>query len=240
MFYKPIKTSILPILNVSKPSVLAIIPARGGSKGIPHKNIAKLNGKPLIAYTIECAKKSKFVHEIVVSTDDSKIADISKRYGVKTLRRPSSLAQDRSSSESVFYHVLSTIKEDFPDIVVILQPTSPLRTSSDIDAAVKLFLKSKCDSVVSVCPVEHPPHWIYKKTSTDRLTSLLGKTLKRRQDASNYYRLNGAVYVTSAKQFLKRKKILTTNIKGYVMPHERSVDIDSLLDLKFAEFLLTV
>ena len=223
-------------------NILGIIPARGGSKGIPHKNITKLNGKPLIVHTIEAAKKSKLLNKIVVSTDDKKIATISKRHGIQVIHRPSKLAKDDTGGTPVFIHTIKEImQEDFePDIIVILQPTSPLRNNQDIDNAIRLFLNNNCDSVVSICKVEHPPFWIFKKTNSDKLNRFIktGKTIKRRQDSPPLYRLNGAVYVTTKQNLFKTKKIITSNIRGYVMPVERSADIDSYFDLKISELLL--
>jgi CMP-N-acetylneuraminic acid synthetase len=146
-----------------KTNVIAIIPARGGSKGIPRKNIRLLAGKPLIAYTIEAAFTSK-MDKVIVSTEDEEIAEISKKYGAEVIERPKGLAKDETPTIDVIFHVLEILKAKNynPDIVVLLQPTSPLRNAEDIYNAIKLFLDSDCESVVSVCEVEHPPYWSFE------------------------------------------------------------------------------
>jgi CMP-N-acetylneuraminic acid synthetase len=143
----------------------AIIPARGGSKDIPKKNIKPLRGKPLITYTIDYAKKSRCINKVVVSTEDEEIAEISRKYGAEVMERPENLAKGESPTIDVIFHVLKILKmKNYnPDIVVLLQPTSPLRSAKDIDNAIKLFLDSDCESVVSVYAVKHPPYWSFKK-----------------------------------------------------------------------------
>jgi len=223
-------------------SILAIIPARGSSKGMPRKNIRLLCGKPLIAYTIETALKSKLVDRVVVSTEDKEIADISKEHGAEVISRPPELAQDDTPSFPVFQHAITHLEEvnDYhPKIIVILQPTSPLRIVEDIDRAIEGFLEAKYDSVVSVCEVEHPPHWMYTLAG-ERLKPLIegGKKVVRRQDAPKVYRLNGAVYVSSRDTAMKENRVLGRDTKAYIMPLERSIDIDTELDFKLAEFLM--
>jgi len=224
-------------------NILAIIPARGGSKGIPRKNIKNLNGKPLIFYTIREAKKSKFLSRIVVSTDDEKISNVSKRYGVDVIKRPKKLAKDTTSSEAVIKHAINYLKKKerfHADIVVLLQPTSPLRKVNDIDNSIKKFLNSNCSCVVTVCETSHTPYWMYKITKNDKLEKLIKsrKVIKRRQDAPIVYQLNGAVYVFHAKKFLKDESIVGGDVRAYVMPYERSIDIDNIFDLKLANLIL--
>ena len=223
--------------------ILGIIPARGGSKGIPSKNIKKLHGKPLIFYTIREAKKSKFLSRIVVSTNDEKAANISKRYGVYVIKRPKKLSIDTTPSEAVIKHTINYLKkkEGFHvDIVVILQPTSPLRKVNDIDNSIKKFLNSNCSSVVTVCQTPHTPYWMYKIGRNDKLEKLIKskKVIKRRQDSPPVYQLNGAVYVTHAKKIMKDENIFSGDVRAYIMPYERSIDIDNVVDLKLADFLL--
>lgn len=223
-------------------NVVTIIPARGGSKGIPRKNVRLLCGKPLIAYTIEAARSSKLIDRVVVSTEDEEIAEVSKRYGAEVIRRPLELARDDSPSLLVYQHVIRHLEktEDYrPEIIVILQPTSPLRIVEDIDRAVEGFVKAKYDSIVSVCEVEHPPHWMYTLAG-NRLKPVIKdqENVTQRQDAPKVYRLNGAVYVTSREIIMKENRLLGRNTRAHIMPLERSIDIDTELDFKLADLLM--
>jgi len=225
-----------------KRNILAIIPARGDSKGIPQKNVRLLCGKPLIAYTLEAALSSKLIDRVVVSTEDEEIAEVSKRYGAEVISRPSELAQDDTPSLPVYQHAIRHLEkmEDYcPEIIVILQPTSPLRIVEDIDRAIEGFMKAKYDSIVSVCEVEHPPQWMYTLAG-NRLKPVIkdGGNVTRRQDAPKVYRLNGAVYVTSRDIIMKENRVLGRDTRAHIMPLERSIDIDTALDLKLAELLI--
>lgn len=222
--------------------ILAIIPARGGSKGIPRKNIRFLCGKRLIAYAIETALNSKLIDRVVVSTEDEEIAKITLAYGAEVIPRPLELAQDDTPSLPVYKHAINYLEqiENFhPDIIVILQPTSPLRTVKDIDRAIQKFLETECDSVVSVCEVEHSPHWIYTLEG-DSLKPVIegGEKITRRQDAPETCRLNGAIYVTYRDIIMEQNRVLGGDMRAYIMPVERSVDIDTGIDLKLAELLM--
>jgi len=223
-------------------SVLAIIPARGGSKGLPGKNIRKLAGKPLIAYSIGQALESRYIGRVVVSTEDSEIARVAARYQAEVIRRPDELALDDTSSVDALQHTLDYLKEAegySPDLVVLLQPTSPLRKVEDIDGAIDKLLEVGCDSVVSVCDVEHPAHWMYTLEG-ERLKPIIegGRKVGRRQDASKVYRLNGAVYVTHRDVVMRQDKVMGDDTRAYIMPRERSVDIDTEFDFKLAELLM--
>jgi len=178
--------------------ILAIIPARGGSKGLPRKNIRQLNGKPLIYYTIDEAMKSKFIDRVIVTTDDQEIAEISKKAGAEVIIRPPALAQDESPVTDAIFHVIDNIKGKKPDFIVLLQPTSPLREVNDIDGAIQLFLDGQCDSLMSVCQAEHSPYW-YFNIKNGLMTPLFDeKFLKiRRQELPPSYRPNGAIYILS-------------------------------------------
>ena len=147
-------------------NILAIIPARGGSKGIPRKNIKLLAGKPLIAYSIEAAIKSEFVNRVIVSTDDDEIEQISIKYGAEVIIRPKKLAEDDSPTIDGIIHALNILEKTgyLPDIVVLLQPTSPLRTQDDVDNAIIYYLKNKdkYDSLISICEFDHSPYWSLK------------------------------------------------------------------------------
>lgn len=226
-----------------KSTIIAIIPARGGSKSLPHKNIRLLNGKPLIYYTITEARKSKYLQRLLVSTEDSQITEISRKYGAEVIERPAALAQDDTPSRPVYQHVIGYLEEveNFsPDIIVVLQPTSPCRLAEDIDEAIEIFLETDCDSVVSVCETEHPPHWMFT-LEEDRLKPIFQDWDKvtQRQAAPKTYRLNGAVYVIHRDVIMEHKKgVMGSNIRPFIMSLERSVDIDSELDLKLAELLI--
>ena len=223
-------------------SVLAIILARGGSKGLPGKNIRKLAGKPLIAYSIGQALESRHIGRVVVSTEDKEIARVAARYQAEVIIRPDELALDDTSSVATLQHTLDYLKEAegySPDLVVLLQPTSPLRKVEDIDGAIDRLLEVGCDSVVSVCEVEHPAHWMYTLEG-ERLKPIVegGGEMGRRQDASKAYRLNGAVYVTHKDVVMKQDRVMGDDTRAYIMPRERSVDIDTEFDFKLAELLM--
>lgn len=226
-----------------KPNIIAIILARGGSKSLPYKNIRLLDGKPLIYHTITEARKSKYLQRLIVSTEDSHIAEIARKYGAEVIERPVALAQDDTPSRPVYQHVIGYLEEveNFsPDIIVVLQPTSPCRLVEDIDGAIEMFLKTDCDSVVSVCEAEHPPHWMFHMEGS-RLKPIFKDwdRVTQRQIAPKTYQLNGAVYVIHRDVIMEHKKgVMGSNIRAFIMPLERSVDIDSELDLKLAEIVI--
>lgn len=224
--------------------ILAVITARGGSKGVPQKNIRPLLGKPLIAYTIQSALQSKTLNRTIVSTDDETIAHISKQYGAEVpFVRPKQLATDTATSLSVLQHAVRYLadKEDYlADIIVCLQPTSPLRSAEDIDQAVNLCLSTGTDSVVSLCQAEHHPYWM-KKVVGGRVYSLMeedDKRYTRRQDLPPVYQLNGAIRVIKRNILLEEERMAGDNALAYIMPQERSIDIDTPIDFKIAELIL--
>ena len=225
-------------------AIIAIIPARGGSKSLPRKNIKLLAGKPLIAYTIETALKCKLLDRVIVSTDDTEIAAISKKHGAEVpFIRPRELALDTTPMLPVLQHAVSFIERNEKshiDIVVLLQPTSPFREVSDIKNCIKKLENEKADSVVTVCEVEHNPYFVMMRFQNDNLVPLLKmrELITRRQDAPNVYLLNGAVYVTRRDVLMNENKIFTDNTKAVIMPQERSIDLDRQLDFEFAEFLM--
>lgn len=232
----------------NKKEILAIIPARGGSKGIKRKNIYPLSGKPLIYYSIKEAKDSKLISRVVVSTEDREIAEVAKSFGCEVISRPEELAQDQTPTLPVLQHVVNFLKEKEnyqPDAIVIIQPTAPLRLASDIDGAVNKLLEAGCDSVVSVAqvPAHYNPAWI-KKVEGDVLLSFEGlridddKNKTRRQDLKNYYWKNGAVYAIKTDILMEKNSIFGETCRPFVMPEERSINIDSLLDLKMIELLM--
>lgn len=234
-----------------KIKILGIIPARGGSKGIPHKNIAHLNGKPLIYYSIREAKKSKLLDAFIVSTDDPKIADVAKKYGADVpFLRPKKIAGDRSPDIEFLQHAVEWVEKNrdwHPEIVVFLQPTAPSRTANDIDEALKMMLKNKCDSVRTVAdPSPHNPFkmWLF----TDKKRGLMKPLLLNayypklgtdvpRQLLPEYFLQVGLVYATKTK-FIKQGKVWGPKICGLIIPPERLVDIDAPKDLKHAARVL--
>lgn len=219
--------------------ILAIIPARGGSKGIPKKNIKLLNGKPLIYYTIEVARAIFNDCDICVSTDDDEIMQVVENFGLKIpFKRPLELATDTATSNDVLLHALEFYesKKIFYDIIVLLQPTSPLRTAQHVKEAISLY-REDIDIVVSV-KESHAPAVLCQENKDGYIELLFNKYTTRRQDIPNYYEYNGAVYVINVKS-LKNKGMSSCDKKiKYVMSATESVDIDSLADWNFVEYLL--
>ena len=230
----------------NKHEILAIIPARGGSKGVPRKNIKILAGRPLIAWTIETALKTSCINRVIVSTDDEEIARISNHHGVDVpFMRPKQFAGDTTSDMSVYQHALQWLDENEhyrPDIVVWLRPTSPLRSCADIEAAVKKLINTNADWVRSICPVEHHPYWMFRCGDNDKLSSFVeGIKLEnyfQRQLLPQAYRLNGAVDVAWRTTITKKKLLYSGDVRGYKMDIERSVDMDGELDFALAEILM--
>ena len=218
---------------------LAIIPARGGSKRLPRKNVLDLNGKPLIAYSIEAGLDSSYIDKVVVTSDDDEILTISKKYGAVTINRPNELASDIATTFDAIKHAVDNCEKY--DYIVLLQPTSPLRNEKHIDEAVELLESKKSNAVVSVCEMEHSPLW---SNTLDESLSMAGflkdeALNKRSQDLEKYYRLNGAIYICKTEKLLEEKSFfLKENIYAYVMDRENSIDIDEEIDFKIAEVIL--
>lgn len=223
-----------------KPKILALIPARGGSKGIQKKNIKLLFGKPLIAWTIDQAKKSEYLNKIIVTTEDEEIGEISRSWGAEIIKRPKELAKDESPTIDAIFHALEVLKSENynPDIIILLQPTSPLRTTKDIDNAMELFLNTNCESVVSVCELKHSPYWCFE-IEKGYLKSLFGDEYlrRRRQDLENVYMPNGAMYISTPENLRKYKGFYCLRTIPYIMPPERGIDIDNEVDFMLAELL---
>jgi CMP-N,N'-diacetyllegionaminic acid synthase len=225
--------------------VLAIVPARGGSKGFPGKNIHPLLQKPLIAWSIECALQSPSINRVIVSTDSEDIARISRQYGAEVpFMRPAQLAMDDTTDLPVYQHTLNWLaqyEKYLPDVIVWLRPTAPLRTSQDIEDAIKLLLDNTPDWVRSVCPVEHHPYWMYKTDDNTLVSFIEGIKIEqylRRQLLPPAYRLNGAVEVTWRSTIMEKELLYCGHMKAHIMPLERSVDIDHPIDLQIAEYYL--
>lgn len=225
---------------------LGLIPARGGSKGIPRKNIYPINGKPLIAYSIEAAveaKKSGCIDRVIVSTEDREIAELSLKYGAEVpFMRPDELASDQSKSVDCMIHAVQyykSIGEEYDDIV-LLQPTSPMRQAQDIAAAIEVYENAKVDSLVSCYREESISQY-----NSYHLSGLIGKALdrehnlgKRRQDIEPLYVRNGAIFITNVRYMLRTRLVICDTPAVYVMPKERSVNIDTLFDMRQVEWLL--
>lgn len=220
-------------------TVLAVIPARAGSKRFPGKNLAVLGGKPLIAWSIEAARSSRFVDRIVVSSDSTKIIDEARSFGADApFVRPAHLAADGASTWDTLAHALDEVAGF--DLVVLLQPTSPLRTTADVDAAIQLSV-DRGSPVVGVCRASKPPEWLYY-LEDDHMEPVVGgdRVVSRRQDARPAFAINGAVYVASVESLRENQGFLGADTLAYEMPPERSVDIDDELDLRLAASILEV
>jgi CMP-N,N'-diacetyllegionaminic acid synthase len=224
------------------PRVLAIIPARGGSKGLPRKNIIDLAGKPLIAWTIEASLKSKYITKTIVSSDDKEILSISKEYGAEVIKRPDHLASDYATSESVVKHVidyLESIGEMF-DIVVLLQPTSPLRSYKNIDSAFEVMFDSKATAVISVYEVDNKMLKTFSKNNSGFLYGISNNkySFMRRQDLPKIYMPNGSIYIINTKSFKEVNSFMTNKTLSYIMSKEKSRDIDERIDLDFCTLII--
>ena len=220
--------------------MIAIIPARGGSKGLPKKNMKIFNGKPLIQATIDAAKNSKFLDSVYVSTDDNEISDFSKSCGVESpFLRPKDLAGDESLINETLKYMITKLESEHSlklDSVVLLQPTSPLRTAQDIDNAITMFNQKSADSVISFVELDHPIAWNRKLDKDNRVQLIEDGSFSNRQEHDSTYYPNGAIYVLT-KQMVMSDRFYSENTFAYLMPRERSVDIDDLFQFKFAEFL---
>lgn len=220
--------------------ILAIIPARGGSKGIPRKNIRLLCGKPLIAHTIEAALNSKHINRVVVSTEDQEIAGIARQYGAEIILRPAELADDSVPTAPVLEHVVGYLEEteDYrADVIVLLQPTSPLRNSHHIDEALAAFFSNKYDSLLSVCS-SHAFIW---RAGTDEAYPLNYdfRDRPRRQDREPEFRENGAVYIAKYDMLRREHNFLGGKIGFYHMPEDISIEIDTTFDFWLAEQIMS-
>jgi CMP-N,N'-diacetyllegionaminic acid synthase len=219
-------------------TLLALIPARGGSKGIPRKNIRLFCGKPLIQWSIEQALQAPAVDRVVVSTDDPEIAQCARAYGADVpFLRPEELASDTASGIAPVLHALDQLPE--VSDVLLLQPTSPLRRSEDISAIIDLYLSSGSNVVVSVTSTNKHPAWTFTLSETQVLQPFLMRSNSScRQQLPPAYVLNGSLYLASRSFLQRERSFLTANTIGYVMPPEYSVDIDTLLDWQYGEFLM--
>lgn len=224
--------------------IIGLITARGGSKSIPRKNVKLLAGKPLIAWTIETALKSRQLSRLIVSTDDEEIAQIAREWGAETpFMRPLELAQDDSSHISVIVHAIQWLEKSGgvqPDYIMLLQPTSPLRVVKDIDAAIELAETHSATAVVSVCEIDRHPYLSKRIFQDGTLGEFVSSDIDylRRQALPQAYALNGAIYLNRRESLVRDRTVLPQGTYAYIMPPERSLDIDSSWDFYLADLIL--
>lgn len=222
--------------------VLGVIPARGGSKGLPKKNIMKLGDKPLIAWSIDTALKSTLIDKVIVSTDCIEISDIAKKYGAKVpFIRPSELASDTATSKDVLLHTVEYFQSEKEryDYIVLLQPTTPFRKAEDIDAMINKAIDSDVDMVVSVTETTSNPYYVlFEEDGAGLLKKSKEATFTRRQDCPNVYEYNGSIYVIKTSALLDQDTLMLDKVIKYEMDKFHSVDIDDQFDFDYAKFLL--
>ena len=224
--------------------ILAVVPARAGSKRLPEKNIRQMFGKPLIQWTLEAALSIDEITRVIVTTDSQRIAEIAKECEAQVpFIRPASLAKDTTSSVDVIRHVLDYYKEQGEefDFVLLLQPTSPTRKPSDISGAIEHLKRSDADAVVSVCRCEHSPLWANTLPEDYSMNGFIRPKIAqtRSQDLPEYFRINGAIYLFNTRRFAQENTLFfSSNIFAYVMDQESSIDIDHEIDFLTAEAVL--
>ncbi|MCP3900210.1 MAG: acylneuraminate cytidylyltransferase family protein [Desulfobacteraceae bacterium] len=218
--------------------ILAVIIARGGSKGVPRKNIKIAGGKPLIAWVIEAGKKSKYIDKLIVSSDDNEIISVAKRFGCEApFVRPAEFARDKSTSDDVIIHALNNISGF--DYVMALQPTSPLINNEDIDGCIDFCVSSRAEFVVTVSEPDKSPYWTFTMGEDKKLFPVFEQKYfkQQRQQLPIVYIPTGAIKIAEVKSFLEHKSFYSDPTLGYVIPKERSLDIDSEVDLKIFEII---
>ncbi|WP_286005915.1 cytidylyltransferase domain-containing protein [Campylobacter avium] len=217
---------------------LALIPARAGSKGIKNKNLALLNSKPLLYYTIEAAKNANCIDEILLSSDGDEILNYGKTQGIKTLRRPKELALDDSTSNELILHALQAYKKF--ENVILLQPTSPFRTALHIDEAFNKFKQEKAQALISVLECDNKILKAFILDENNKLQGICNNTFPfiARQKLPKTYMSNGAIYIIKTKDFLKNHTFLQEKTSYYLMDEKCSIDIDNKEDLKRANEIL--
>jgi CMP-N,N'-diacetyllegionaminic acid synthase len=223
-----------------KKNTLAVIVGRGGSKGLPGKNVAKLGGRPVVAWSVDAALGSKQIDRVIISSDDQEIIDAATTAGCDApFQRPPELATNDASVYDVIIHALENVGDTY-DLVVLLQATSPLRTSDDIDTCIRACCEAGAPAGVSMTEATKPPHWMYSMDDDRKITPLVdgAASVLRRQDVQTYYVPNGAIYVADVEWFLQNKTFYSSETVGYTMPKERSVDIDTSIDLMLARAIV--
>ena len=216
--------------------VLAIIPARGGSKGLPGKNIIDLVGKPLIAWTIEASLGSKYITKTIVSSDSNEILEVAKQYGANILKRPFEFATDASSSEIIVKHAIQSIDDQF-DYIVLLQPTSPLRNKTDIDNAFEKLFALNAKALISVSEFDNKILKAFKDNENGYIEGISNNKFPfmRRQDLPKTYMSNGAIYIIDTNEFLINNSFFADKTISYIMDEIKSLDIDTKEDLDKVE-----
>jgi len=218
---------------INNKKVLAIIPARGGSKGVPRKNIIDIHGKPLLFYTFKQAQESEYIDRVILSSEDQEIIEIAKDLGCEVpFERPAELASDKAGTMPVIFHALDQLEESY-DYIVLLQVTSPLRTTEDIDRSIELCEEKNSPACVSVVETDKPPHWMFNLDEDNAMKPILTETHlpKRRQDAPNAFIVNGAVFVAQTDWIKTKDHFISDQTIAYVMPKSRSLDIDTEDDI---------
>ena len=221
--------------------MIAIIPARGGSKGLPRKNIKNLCGKPIISYTIDAAKKTNYISDVIISTDDQEISEIAVAKGaICPFIRPKRLATDSVLAIDNYIYTIERLNLEYGykiENFIVLQPTSPLRTSDDINNAVSLFMEKNADSVISYAKESHPVIWHKYIDRKGSFENIFNETFANRQDNRISYYPNGAIMVFKF-DLIKSRQYYTDKSYAYIMPKNRSIDIDCIDDFEYAEYLL--
>jgi N-acylneuraminate cytidylyltransferase len=223
---------------IDRHSVLGVILARGGSKGLPRKNIRDLAGKPLIAWTIEAAHESEHLDRLILSSDDEEIMTVAEEYGCEVpFQRPAELAQDDTPSMDALLHALDQVESH--DYVVMLQSTSPLRTADDIDATITRCHQNHGTACVTVTETDKPPQWMYTLGEENRLDPVMDReeAITRRQEAPTTYVPNGAVYAAGTAWLKEHETFYTEATVGHSMPPERTADVDTEVDLQYCTFI---
>ena len=220
-------------------TVLAVIPARGGSKGVPRKNIREVDGKPLLAWTVEEAKKSRYIDRMILSSEDEEIIEIAENYSLEVpFVRPAELAKDETLATDVIMHAIEQVPGY--DYIVLLQVTSPLRTAEDIDRCIKMCAARKAKAIISVTEPDKSPYWVYSLDNNGFMRPVIQSDFltKRRQDHPKVYVPNGAIYIAETSCFIENKNFAPDMTIAYKMPKERSLDIDTEIDFKILGALL--
>jgi len=221
-------------------TVLGLIPARGGSKRLPKKNIKMIANKPLLLWTLEAGKQSKFIDRLIVTSDDEQILKISAEHGAEIVQRPVELSEDHTSTFDAIKHTIEKIEEKY-DFICLLQPTSPLRHSNHIDEALELLIEKKSDAIISVSEMNENPHWSNTLNEDNDMSKFLKPEIKnkRSQDLKTFYHINGAIYICKTDMLLAQKTFfIKSNIYAYIMDRESSIDIDNEFDFLLADLIL--
>ena len=234
--------------NSANPSIVCIITARGGSKSIPRKNVLPLGGKPVIAWSIEAALQSPSVSRVIVSTDDEEIAEVSREWGAEVpFTRPAELAVDEAPHMAVMLHAIQWLESDqetLPEFILLLQPTSPMRTSEDIEAAVRIAVEQNADSVIGVTELTAHPYQARRTAEDGTLTEFItnspapGTASTRRQEFPVAFRINGSIYLTRTKVLRDQETFEPPRTFPYVLPSHRSCELDEPWELHVANLIM--